>query len=143
MTVAYLFHPIQHLSWALLLDDATGRWSLEPRGRSSLGATMFALLLSIPIITATLAVAVFRWSFYGIKYNKYGAKPKESRSHYFPIITGNKDKEGGSSTGEKFFSFGHSKNVEIIGWPEDPNKRRKVLIATLEYEILDWKLKVK
>ena len=106
---------------------------------------MFALLLSIPIITATLAVAIFRWSFYGIKYNKYGAKPKESHSHYFPILGGgHKDKEGGSSfAGEKFFGLGHSKHAEIIGWPEDVNKRRKVLIATLEYEILDWKLKVK
>jgi len=33
--------------------------------------------------------------------------------------------------------------TQIIGWPEDMNKRRKVLIATLEYEIVDWKLKIK
>ena len=33
--------------------------------------------------------------------------------------------------------------MEIISWPEDKKKRRKVLIATLEYEIIDWKLKVK
>lgn len=40
--------------------------------------------------------------------------------------------------------FGHkSPSPEVIGWPEDQEKRRKVLIATLEYEIMDWKLKVK
>ena len=32
---------------------------------------------------------------------------------------------------------------EVIGWPEDKNKRRCCLISTLEYEIIDWKLKVK
>ncbi|OJA10898.1 hypothetical protein AZE42_08369 [Rhizopogon vesiculosus] len=34
-------------------------------------------------------------------------------------------------------------NVDVIGWPEDKNKWCKVLIAMLEYEIIDWKLKVK
>lgn len=102
---------------------------------------MYALLLSIPIITATLAVLIFRWSFYGIKHNQYGAKPKETHGHYFPIIgSGGKDKDTTPTTG----LFHHHKGpVDIVGWPEDTNKRRKVLIATLEYEIIDWKLKVK
>ena len=103
---------------------------------------MYALLLSIPIITAVMAVAIFRWSFYGIFHNEYGVKPKESHAHYFPILGGNKDKEGATPVTGGF--FGHErKGGEIIGWPEDPHKRRKVLIATLEYEIIDWKLKVK
>ncbi|KAE9391982.1 hypothetical protein BT96DRAFT_979605 [Gymnopus androsaceus JB14] len=42
---------------------------------------------------------------------------------------------------KKFFS--HKHHSDIISWPEDKSKRRKVLIATLEYEIIDWKLKVK
>ena len=104
---------------------------------------MYALLLSIPIITATLAVLIFRWSFYGIKHNQYGVKPKENHS-YFPILGGGKDKDGSSTPmTEKLFHLGKSHPHDIIGWPEDPNKRRKVLIATLEYEIIDWKLKVK
>jgi alpha-1,3-glucan synthase len=133
---------MQYLAWALIVDDSTGRWSLEPRGRSSIGAIMYALLLSIPIITACLAVAIFRWSFYGIFHNEYGVKPKESHAHYFPIIGGNKDKEGATPVTGGFFHH-DKKNGEIIGWPEETNKRRKVLIATLEYEIIDWKLKVK
>lgn len=111
---------------------------------------MFALLLIIPLVTGCLAVGIFRWSFYGIKHNQYGVQPKESHLNYFPILgslTG-KDQKGGASTPmtEKFFSLTHggkSHSGDIIGWPEDPNKRRKVLIATLEYEIIDWKLKVK
>lgn len=138
--------PKPFLAWTLIVDDATLTWSLQPRGSSGIGAIMYGLLLSIPIVTGTLAVAIFMWSFYGIKYNQFGVKPAKE-SNYFPIIgalTGKKDKEKGDDhTFSEKVSIGHSKNTEIIGWPEDKHKRRKVLIATLEYEIIDWKLKVK
>lgn len=136
--------PHPHVSWTLVVDDSDLTWSLVPRGESAIGAIMYALLLSIPVITGTLAVVVFMWSFYGIKHNKWGVA-KEHAS-YFPILSslGNKSKSDlkePSVMSEKL--FGHHKHAEIIGWPEDKNKRRKVLIATLEYEIIDWKLKVK
>ena len=138
--------PKPYLAWTLIVDDANLSWSLQPRGSSGVGAIMYGLLLSIPIVTGTLAVLIFMWSFYGIKYNQFGVKPAKD-SNYFPIIgalTGRKDKEKGDDhTFSEKVSIGHSKNTEIIGWPEDKNKRRKVLIATLEYEIIDWKLKVK
>jgi len=42
---------------------------------------MYDLLLSIPIVTGTLAVLVFMWSFYGIRYSQSGAEPaKENNS---------------------------------------------------------------
>ncbi|KAK2466883.1 hypothetical protein APHAL10511_001141 [Amanita phalloides] len=138
--------PSPHLSWSLIVDDTQMTWSLQPRGESSVGAIMFALLLSIPLITGTLATVIFMWSFYGIKHNRYGVKTKTSHI-YFPILgaLGNKSmsdlKEAVPLTENRL--FGHKHAVEVIGWPEDKKKRRKVLIATLEYEIIDWKLKVK
>jgi alpha-1,3-glucan synthase len=143
--------PHPRLAWTLIVDDSTLTWSLEPRGESSVGATMYALLLVIPLITGTLAVVVFMRSFYGIKHNKYGAKASSGYSKYFPILgaLGNrstselKDPAEQGSRNEKSFRQKSNANAEIIGWPEDKNKRRKVLIATLEYEIIDWKLKVK
>ncbi|THH17817.1 hypothetical protein EW146_g3074 [Bondarzewia mesenterica] len=140
--------PHPHLAWNLIVDDATMTWTLEPRGQSAIGAIMYALLLSIPLITGTLAVLIFMWSFYGVKHNKWGVKPTKDHSHYFPILggLGNKSKsdlkEGGILTSEKMLG-GHHKQHDLIGWPEIKDKRRKVLIATLEYEIIDWKLKVK
>ncbi|KAI0748206.1 glycoside hydrolase family 13 and glycosyltransferase family 5 domain-containing protein [Daedaleopsis nitida] len=141
--------PKPHLAWALVVDDHLMTWSLEPRGESIIGAITYALLLSVPLITGALAVAIFMWSFYGIRYNKWGIKPNKDHSNYFPILgalgnkssTNLKDKVH-TPISEKVFGH-HHKNHEIIGWPEDKNKRRCVLIATLEYEIIDWKLKVK
>lgn len=143
--------PKPHLAWNLVVNDRTMTWSLEPRGQSAVGAIMYALLLVIPIITATAAVLIFMWSFYGIKYNRFGIKPAKEggASSYFPILgaLGHKSasdlKDGSVMTEKKFFGGGGKHNAEMIGWPEDKNKRRKVLIATLEYELIDWKLKVK
>jgi alpha-1,3-glucan synthase len=138
--------PHPHLAWTLVVNDADLTYTLQPRGQSSVGAIMYALLLTIPVITGTLAVVVFMWSFYGIKHNKWGVAPNKEHTSYFPILGsfGNKSKSDlkePSVISEKL--FGHHKPTEIIGWPEDKNKRRKVLISTLEYEIIDWKLKVK
>lgn len=138
--------PKPHVSWNLVVNDQTLEWSLEPRGQETIAEIMYALLLSIPIITGTLAVFVFMWSFYGIRYNQWGLKPtKPSHSNYLPIfgVFGNKSKAdlNDASVNEK--ADGLKYTGEMIGWPEDKNKRRCVLIATLEYEIIDWKLKVK
>ncbi|KAJ7063334.1 modular protein with glycoside hydrolase family 13 and glycosyltransferase family 5 domains [Mycena amicta] len=133
--------PSPHLAWALLVDDSNMSWSLEPRGEAVVGAIMYTLLLAIPLITGTIAALVFMWSFYGIKHNRYGVKAK-SHKNYFPILgLGKSAANDAEHVSEKL--FGHKHNTDIIGWPEDKNKRRKVLIATLEYEIMDWKLKVK
>ena len=132
--------PPPHLAWSVIVDDATMTWTLEPRGQAVIGLIMYALLLTIPLITGILAVFVFMWSFYGIKYNKYGVKTK-NHTNYFPIFGNKSTADLAAPISEKI--FGTKQNVEIIGWPEDKHKRRKVLISTLEYEIIDWKLKVK
>ena len=136
--------PYPALAWSLLIDDQSLQWSLQPRGQASVGAIMYALLLSIPLITGTLAVVVFMWTFYGIRHNRYGVKIKGS-SKYIPILgnLGNRSTTDlkDNAISEKIFRPKYP--LEIIGWPEDKEKRRKVLIATLEYEIMDWKLKVK
>jgi len=139
--------PYPSLAWALIVDDSTMSWSLQPRGQASVGAIMFGLLSTISLITGVLAVVIFMYSFYGIRHNQFGVKPSSGASKYFPILgsLGNKStadlKESSTPITEKI--FGHKMNGDIIGWPEDKDKRRKVLIATLEYEIIDWKLKVK
>jgi len=75
-------------------------------------------------------------SHYGIKYNQFSVISKGYHS------VSKEDDDDGRSIKE-IFGFSSHKQTEIIGSPEDKNKRRKVLIATLEYGIIDWKLKVK
>lgn len=135
--------PRPYLAWELHVNDHTGKWTVKPIGHEASSIIAFVLLVTIPILTALAAVAIFRYSFYQIKINKWGQKPNKETS-YFPIVGAHSEKKD-AAVSEK--AAHHHEKVKpldrIIGWPEDPNKRRKVLIATLEYEILDWKLKVK
>lgn len=141
--------PKPHVSWTLYLDERSREWYVIPRGQSYLSIILFALLLAIPPITAFTAAAIFRYSFYAIKINKWGAKPKTGNS-YFQL--GREKKGDGAAAGALAatgaVAISEKKDKKLaktkpIGWPEVPGKRRKVLIATLEYEIMDWKLKVK
>ncbi|KAF4623027.1 hypothetical protein D9613_002379 [Agrocybe pediades] len=134
--------PAPHLSWSLFVDDATLAWSLVPRGQASVGIVMYALLLSIPLISGILAVLIFIWTFYRVRHNQYGVEVK-NHTNYFSIFGKSTIDSLEDSTPMSEKLFGHRPGQDIIGWPEDKTKRRKVLIATLEYEIFDWKLKVK
>ena len=109
-------------------------WSLQPRGYLSISAIIYGLLF-IPFITAVIAAYTFMRSQYRILYNQFGVVSKEGYQSF------GKDDDDDRSFGEKL-GFPSHKQTEIIGWPEDKDKRRKVLIATLEYEITDWELKV-
>lgn len=136
--------PMPHVSWTLFLDDKSGEWYIIPRGHFAAAVALFALLLSIPPITAFIAAAIFRYSFYAIKINKWGVKPNKGTS-YFQLGREKKSDAGADIVGAAaVVSEKKDKHpTKPIGWPEVPGKRRKVLIATLEYEIIDWKLKVK
>ena len=128
--------PKPHLSWTLIVDNATMTWSLQPRGYTSISAILYGLLLFIPFLTAVPAAYIFMRSHYGILVNKFGVVSKKG----YQSLGKNDDDD--RSFREKL-GFSSHKQTEIIGWPEDKGKRRKVLIATLKHEIIDWKLKVK
>jgi alpha-1,3-glucan synthase len=137
--------PSPFLAWTLHVNDKSGEWTVTPLGHQNVSIILFALLISIPLITAFIAAAIFRYSFYAIKVNKWGIKPTKE-TNYFQLGADKKDATMASTAPMAAMSEKPGKNAvpaKLIGWPEIPSKRRKVLIATLEYEILDWKLKVK
>lgn len=137
--------PSPFLAWTLHVNDKSGEWTVTPLGHQNVSIILFALLISIPLITAFIAAAIFRYSFYAIKVNKWGIKPTKE-TNYFQLGGDKKDVTMASTAPMAAMSEKpgkHAVPAKLIGWPEIPSKRRKVLIATLEYEILDWKLKVK
>jgi len=102
--------------------------SSEPSGYLAISAIFHGLLLFISFLTAFIAAYIFVWSHYGIKFNEFGVISKGYH------ILGKEDDDGRSFV---------EKQKVITSWPEDKHERRKVSIATLKYEIVDWKLKVK
>lgn len=82
-------------------------------------------------------------SFHRIKYSRFCSKPSKETNHISIIGVLTRKEKGDDHTISEKVGFGHNKNTKVIGWPEDKNKSRTFLIATLEYEIINWKLEVK
>ena len=112
--------PKPHLWWTLIIDDAATAWSLEPRGYLSISATLYGLLLFIPFLAAFFTALVFMRTRYGIKYNKFDVS-----SGFWSV--GREDDEDRSF--RKKIGLPSHKQTEIIGWPEERRKRRRILIS--------------
>jgi len=141
-----------YLGWRIVVNQTDMTWSALPIGDETIGIATFILLCLIPPLTAILACWIFRRAFYSIKINKYGFKEKKGfRLNPFLDLMKEKSQDFRAARGEKgemgmiSAGIGAAMGLKLRGarWPDDMTVRRKVLIATLEYEIADWKLKVK
>jgi alpha-1,3-glucan synthase len=58
-----------YLSWTIVVYDGSGRYMLRPRGSRHLQMILVSLLWVVPLITAILAVLVFKGSFYQVSHS--------------------------------------------------------------------------
>ncbi|KAJ4412539.1 hypothetical protein N0V85_003674 [Neurospora sp. IMI 360204] len=126
--------PMPALSWKLVVNDALLTFRKEPQGNMWIQIIMFILLASLPIVGGLTAVWIFMGSFYKVKVNKVGFK-RRGRS---PL----RDIGKRISSTVSFENFRH-KDVGDTELAVVPGKRRKVIIATMEYNIDDWNIKIK
>ncbi|EAW10021.1 alpha-1,3-glucan synthase Ags3 [Aspergillus clavatus NRRL 1] len=131
--------PFPHLGWTISLNDANLRYVMTPVGSGWAQLVLFVLLWVVPILMGLFGAFIFMRKFYRVKLNRDGAAAKEVK---LPMIWrkirghfANKD-EAEIDLPDK----GIIANATIAGAPE---QRRTVLIATMEYNIEDWNVKVK
>ncbi|KAK3372216.1 putative cell wall alpha-1, 3-glucan synthase [Podospora didyma] len=124
--------PMPALSYKLLFNDATLSFRFEPQGHIMVQILLFILLAVLPIVGGLTAVWIFMGSFYKVKINKIGFK-KRGRSPFRNL--------GNRLSSISFDALGQKdESVELAAMP---GKRRKVIIATIEYNIDDWNIKIK
>lgn len=151
--------PSPFLGWRLTLNDADYRFQLTPIGSRWNQLALYILLWLIPILMGAAAVWLFVQSFYGVKLNEFGIASKKrleigNLSHFFkrekvqglkygsnePQLSPIKPSDVGVP-----HEFRQARQFVHVPTPTTPTipKRLTVLIATMEYEIEDWGLKVK
>ncbi|KAK1758077.1 alpha-1,3-glucan synthase [Echria macrotheca] len=118
--------PVPALSYKLVFNDATFQFAKEPQGNMWVQIVLFILLATLPIVGGLFAVWTFMGSFYKIKVNKIGFK--RARSPFRSLIP--------------YEQFRHKSEADKELGPVS-GKRRKVIIATMEYNIDDWNIKIK
>lgn len=148
--------PLSHIAWQLSVEDGTGHFELTPAGHTKWQLAIFVLLWALPVVSAVAAAWIYKKSFYGVKIEKFGLVQRASR---LSLFTPADPPEKSTAINVKDLdkprpaSAHLSKHVQnrqsvsggqvIANTGETELPRRTVLIATMEYDIEDWQIKIK
>ncbi|QDS69285.1 hypothetical protein FKW77_002461 [Venturia effusa] len=135
--------PSPWLAWKITIDDGTLRYTLLPVGNRWQQLLLFILLALVPLITGCLAVWGYMRGFYDVKFNEVGVSEK----HGFMAMPLALRRGRGMKKLSQYASEDNLTNMDAIPFSSAvaalSEKRRTVLIATLEYDIDDWNIKIK
>ena len=144
------YPPANSLAYRIAVNDADLRYYLTPVGSSWKQAVIYALLAAVPIITSVVATWAYLRTFYSVKFNdvgiteKGGILPTAMRTdfHLDRMIPA-------TALGAlKKFKRSPRQELAVVNSGTLTNslavsQRRTVLIATMEYYIEDWDIKIK
>jgi len=166
MSQASLSH---HVAYRLEVHDGSMRYQLIPVGSRWVQLAMFVLLGLLPVISGCVAAFLFVKSFYAVKFNQFGVKPK---SRFVSILnrwsllsdTSSHGETQADEEGQRRPMISRRASSSPADTPTGANtpvpgsaqagngqtlnlsseaRRRVILIATMEYDIEDLAIKVK
>jgi alpha-1,3-glucan synthase len=132
--------PFPHLGWRISLNDGNLRYEKIPIGSGWAQLVLFILLWIGPIIMGLAGVFIFIRTFYQVKLNKDGNALKAEK---LPILFWRKARDKFTRNGDSVNAISEEVVPTGIAVGGVVDQRRTVLVATMEYDIQDWKLKVK
>ena len=130
--------PASTLAYRIHVNDANLKYSMTPIGSARIQASIFALMASLPLIMAITCVLMYRTSFYDIKLNKIGRREKH---HVLPVAMTEKFHTEQWLTPSQWPVMRNRQVAPELPQPAPP--RKSILIATMEYNIEDWDIKIK
>lgn len=141
-----------YVAYQIAANDGSLRYNLTPIGLRRNQKIIYFLLMFLPLITSLTGVLFYRHVFYAVKLNEIG---KADRRSILPTSIGSSKQLGryyAKSNLKLFRKSGSSRSASTETAEYDsvdvfesvPNARRRtVLIATMEYDIEDWGIKIK
>ena len=151
--------PSPYLANQIALDDGSMRFQIIPVGNRWAQMVLYILLWLVPVLSGATGIWLFVKSFYRVKMNDIGVTEKKSM---VPLIVRRRIKHPGRTISTQPLTMGSlyqnstaAPTSEALPQTADgglnlqvepaieTQERRKVLIATMEYDIEDWKIKVK
>lgn len=156
-----------YVGYRLLVNDGNYSYTTIPYGSATLQGLLMILLCLIPIAAAVTAVYLYTASFYKVKFNKVGIKVQSSSYLSFgkslPFLASRVNSNNASSTSIATAArmSTHAPNTErenlsdssevvtsgvvpsAVAVEAGATGRRTVLLATMEYEITEWNIKIK
>lgn len=139
--------PSPYLAFKLSVNDGDLRVYATPTGSRWVQLALFILLAVIPVATAVGAVYIYLKAFYQVKFNQIGVTEKTSTlapilGALLKITRTSNEKEANPEDNQRSVSPPGLPTGAAIGAVVN-TPRRTVLIATMEYDIEDWAIKIK
>ncbi|KAI4100361.1 MAG: hypothetical protein LQ339_005534 [Xanthoria mediterranea] len=138
--------PSPYLAWEFSLDDGTYRFNFLPVGSRWRQMALYFLLWLVPVVTGAAGIWAFMKSFYQVKFNQTGISDKKA---LIPLAVRRKFKRMNmAETGHGHGALAKLGNRSLMQTEtalvsSTGGARRTVLIATMEYDIEDWGIKIK
>lgn len=143
--------PMPYWSWKIQFDDTNLTIKKVPQGHIAVQVILMFLLATGSVILAAVSGWIYVAGFYKVKVNKSGFSKKKGfplKLNLSSVNLMSREKEKGM--GMEMATVTPSPMVSLTPAPGGAaaaagkdGKRRKVLIATMEYNIDDWKISIK
>ena len=139
--------PKPYVAWRYVVNDGTLRFKLEPVGSMWQQLALYVVLWIVPLLSGGLSTWIFVQSFAKIKFNQIGITEKLGLLSILPyslrkrLRTMPGEEKTSLLAKLKRQSQMFSRKTEAL--LSEQAARRRVLIATMEYDIEDWAIKIK
>lgn len=142
------FPPAPYMAYRMELNDGNMRYKLVPVGPRLHQQILYLLLWVLPVLTGALSIWIYMGAFYHIIFNRTGV----SRSLQLGILQGflrphqafkKLDSEENQATTMIETRQTNALGVLPLAATSSRQTKRTVLLATLEYDIEDWSIKIK
>ncbi|TDZ36175.1 Cell wall alpha-1,3-glucan synthase ags1 [Colletotrichum spinosum] len=133
--------PKPFLAYRVSFNDATFQYRLVPQGNMWIQFLLWLLLFVLPVVGGLAAVQAFKRSFYKVKFNEQGA---QATSRLGMLVEKTRNVFLGAAGAVPLKMRGSSTDlISAAAAAATAGKRKRVLIATMEYNIDDWNVKIK
>ncbi|KAJ5766305.1 uncharacterized protein N7511_003921 [Penicillium nucicola] len=140
------YPPAPYMAYRMELNDGDMRFELVPTGLRLHQQIIYLLLWILPILTAGLSVLIYMGAFYNISFNRTGVslpfhilpaflRPRQR----FEKLSGEETKAASMTE----MAVASTPGMFPLAASISSKKKRTVLLATLEYDIEDWEIKIK
>lgn len=123
-----------HMAWRIEVNDGDYRYQLVPSGSAWYQLALFILLALVPLLSGCFILWIFQQSYYQVKFNQIGIAAPGG------LFGRAKKRLAALVPGQQKLS---EKSAALAPLAAAAGPRRTVLIATMEYEIEDWNIKIK
>jgi alpha-1,3-glucan synthase len=132
--------PFPYLGYTISLNDGNLRYQLIPVGSGWAQLALFILFWVVPLLMGCAGVFIFIRNFYRVKLNKDGNVVKAAS---LPVALWGKLKGNFARDHDSDIPLAEKAAPTGLVAAGASTQRRTVLIATMEYDIQDWQVKVK